>query len=80
MQADPRSLNQLAKDSGVDVATLSRFGNHIRGLSMPAADALAAVLSLDYRPATKPKPGRKPKAGKPKRKATKRTPKRKGGK
>lgn len=60
MKADPRSLNQLAKESGVDVATLSRFGNRIRGLSQPASDALATILGMDYRPvkparATKPK-------------------------
>ncbi len=51
MKADGRSLNQLAKESGVDVATLSRFGNSIRGLSQPASDALAMILGLDYRPA-----------------------------
>lgn len=50
MKADGRSLNELARQSGVDVATLSRFGNGIRGLSMPAADALALILGLDYRP------------------------------
>lgn len=61
MQADPRSLNRLAKETGVDVATLSRFGNRIRGLSQPASDALAMILGLDYRPVTKAtrKPKRK---------------------
>jgi predicted transcriptional regulator len=66
MQSDPRSLNELARQSGVDVATLSRFGNHVGGLSMPAADALAIVLGLDYAPA------------KPKRKAAKGSTKPKG--
>ena len=50
MQADGRSLNQLARETGVDVATLSRFGNSIRGLSQPASDALAMILGLDYQP------------------------------
>jgi len=48
MKGDPRSLHQLSRDSGVNVATLSRFGSGIRTLSQPASDALAMTLGLDY--------------------------------
>jgi len=53
MLADPRSLNRLAKDTGVDVSALSRFGTGERGVSMKVADALAEALELDYRPIRK---------------------------
>jgi hypothetical protein len=63
MRADGRSLHQLARDANLDVTALSRFGNGIRGLSMPAADALAVILGLDYRPVRASRQGKR-KAGK----------------
>lgn len=50
MQADSRSLNQLARESGVNVSTLCRFGQRKRALSQAASDALAAVLGLELQP------------------------------
>lgn len=53
MRADPRSLNQLARDSGVNVATLCRFVNGKQKLSQTSSDTMAALLGLELRP-TKP--------------------------
>ena len=47
MMADPRSLNQLARDCGIDVSTLCRFSHRQRTLSQAASDALAAALGLE---------------------------------
>jgi len=50
MRADPRSLNQLARDSGVNVATLCRFVNGKQKLSQTASDTMAALLGLELQP------------------------------
>jgi len=87
MIADGRSRYRLSKETGVAAETLSRFYHGERGLSAAAMEKLADALGLELQPvkparakrkagkASKPKAGRK---GKAKRKATKRTPKRKG--
>jgi len=67
MQEDGRSLHQLARDSGVNVATLSRFGSGIRTLSQAASDALAITLGLDYRPAKQTRASKRTQTRKAKR-------------
>jgi transcriptional regulator with XRE-family HTH domain len=46
---------RIAQDTGVDEATLSRFVNGERGLSLPVLDKLADYLGLEL----SPKPQRK---------------------
>jgi transcriptional regulator with XRE-family HTH domain len=45
--ASGRSLYRIAKDSGVDYATVHRFVNGRRSLSVPALDRLAEYLGLE---------------------------------
>jgi transcriptional regulator with XRE-family HTH domain len=44
--AADKSLCQLARESEIDVATISRFMNCKGGLSVDGLDAIAAVLGL----------------------------------
>jgi transcriptional regulator with XRE-family HTH domain len=46
IRQDGRSLSQLGRDTGVDVARLSRFVRGERGLSLDAVDRIAAALRL----------------------------------
>lgn len=47
MKRDGRSLNQLARDSDVDVSALSRFQTGERGLGVESAARLAAALGME---------------------------------
>jgi transcriptional regulator with XRE-family HTH domain len=69
IQTDGRSLNQLAKDSGLDAGRLSRFLRGERDINFEAAARLCEVLGVRF-----VLPQRKPKAEAPpaKRKGKKR--------
>jgi hypothetical protein len=45
--ASDRTLYRIAKDAGVGYATLHRFINGTRSLSVPALDRLAEYLGLE---------------------------------
>lgn len=47
IQSDGRSLNALARESGVDSGQLSRFLRAERSLTVDSADMLIAALGLD---------------------------------
>jgi transcriptional regulator with XRE-family HTH domain len=55
------SLYRIAKDSGVDASTLSRFMSGERDLQLSTADKLAAFFSLEVAQRTKPARKRRPK-------------------
>jgi transcriptional regulator with XRE-family HTH domain len=48
IQRDGRSLNQLAKDSGVDAGRLSRFLRGERDINFGAAARLCDVLGITF--------------------------------
>lgn len=50
-----QTLGELARETGIDKSTLSRFINGQRGLSMEALDALGKYLGLRIVKATKPR-------------------------
>jgi len=47
---DGRSLNQLARDAGCDVAAISRFVRGQRGLLTDSVEKLCDALKLELRP------------------------------
>lgn len=59
---DGRSLRELAEAAAVDDASLRRFTNRERSLSLPVASRLAAVLGLRVIRSAK---GRRPAPAKP---------------
>lgn len=48
IQADGRSLNQLAKDSGLDAGRLSRFLRGERDINFEAASRLCEILGIKF--------------------------------
>jgi hypothetical protein len=56
-----RSLNQLSKESGVNVSRLSRFMRGERTLTLPAGLDLCAALGLQLAGLDEPPPRRKKK-------------------
>jgi transcriptional regulator with XRE-family HTH domain len=55
IEASGKSRYQIAKDTGVDEATLSRFMHGKGGLSMEGLDAIADCLSLTLTTAKAPR-------------------------
>ena len=45
-----KSMGQIARESGIDIATISRFIHGKGGLSMDGLDALVDCLGLELRP------------------------------
>lgn len=61
ISSSDRSMGQIARESGIDIATISRFMHGKGGLSVDGIDRLAEVLGLELktkRPARKAKKGR----------------------
>lgn len=55
IEGGPKSRYQIAKETGIDEATLSRFVHYKGGLSMDGLDAIAECLGLSLTTATKPR-------------------------
>jgi hypothetical protein len=54
LQASPKSRNQIAKESGVDGATLSRFVHCKGGMSIDGIDCITDCLGLSLTAENKP--------------------------
>ncbi|MCX7428955.1 MAG: hypothetical protein NTW96_25420 [Planctomycetia bacterium] len=50
-----KSLGQIARESTIDLATISRFMHKRGGLSMDGLDLIAACLGVSLTRATKPR-------------------------
>ena len=46
IQAGPKTMGQIARESGIDIATISRFLHRKGGLSMDGLDRIAQRLGL----------------------------------
>lgn len=53
IQADPRTVYRLCKESGVDPAVVGRFVHRERGLNLDTADRLCRVLGMQLMPVRK---------------------------
>ena len=54
IEGSPKSRYQIAKETGVDQAVLSRFVHHKGGLSMEGLDLIAECLGLNLTAETQP--------------------------
>ena len=57
IQASDKTMGQIARESGIDIATISRFLRGKGGLSMDGVDAIGESLGLML--TTSPKPRKK---------------------
>ncbi|MCX7429001.1 MAG: hypothetical protein NTW96_25665 [Planctomycetia bacterium] len=55
MAGSGKSLGQIARESTIDLATISRFMHKRGGLSMDGLDLIAECLGLNLTTATKPR-------------------------
>ena len=55
LKASDKSMGQIARESGIDIATISRFMHEKGGLSMDGLDHIAHVLRLRLRKVSKPR-------------------------
>ena len=53
IQTSDKSMGQIARESGIDIATISRFLHGKGGLSMVGLDAIAECLGLSFTTAAK---------------------------
>ena len=53
--AADKSMGQIARESGVDISTISRFLHKKGGLSVDGLDRITECLGLTLAPATKDK-------------------------
>ena len=53
IKASDKSMGRIARESGIDIATISRFVHKRGGLSMDGLDAIGASLGLRFAPAKK---------------------------
>ena len=51
IKASEKSMGQIARESGIDIATISRFLHRKGGLSTDGLDRIADSLGLQFAPA-----------------------------
>jgi DNA-binding phage protein len=49
IKASDKSMGQIARESGIDIATISRFMHEKGGLSMDGLDRIVDILGLRLR-------------------------------
>lgn len=55
IETSDKSMGQIARESGIDIATISRFVHGKGGLSMEGLDSIADCLGLNLTTVSKPR-------------------------